>query len=396
MFLIIALILILIGFLLFYFKFVFRKFNNNYPKKEKSKNCNFCILIPARDESRVIEELLISIKNQTVKVASENIYVIVEDKNDLTVSIAQKYHANVFIRKKIDLKRKGYALMEVIENITKDKAYDAYFIFDADNILDKNYIKEMLKTYYDGYDMGIGYRNIKNGDNAFAVSSSLIFTIVNGLSNKNRSEYSINCNASGTGFYIAGRVINKLKTYPFHSLTEDYELSLYAAIHNLTTFYNEKAIFYDEQPTNYQTYFKQRTRWVAGYFEARKKYIKELLSKLHFNNPNFASIYNTFIGIYDLLLIVIGILFLIIEIIMNSNHILFNIFNLLLGIYLLLCIFTIYLLFMERKNYHIKKKIIIQTIFLHPLLLFTYIPCLIKVLLVKEITWDKIEHGKNK
>ena len=69
--------------------------------------------------------------------------------------IAKKYNANIIIRQKLELKRKGYALMEAIEKITKTKNYDAYFIFDADNILDKNYISEMNKSFMSGYDIGI-------------------------------------------------------------------------------------------------------------------------------------------------------------------------------------------------------------------------------------------------
>ena len=390
--LLVSLIFISIGIILILTKLIFRYFNNNYPKKIEKDNIEFAILIPARDESKVIEDLLISIENQSININPKDIYVIVEDINDKTVNIANKRNINIFIRKKLNLKRKGYALMEVVEDITKKKEYDAYFIFDADNVLDKDYFKEMLKTYKDGYDIGIGYRNIKNKYNSIAVSSSLIFTIVNVISNKNRSKYSINCNASGTGFYISGRVINKLKTYPFHTLTEDYELSLYACINNLTTYYNEKAMFYDEQPINYKTYFKQRTRWVKGYFEARSKYIKDLFKKLRLNNPNFASIYNSIIGIYDLLFIVIGLIILSINLIIKNNYV---VLILLLLIYLILCLFTIYLLNIE-KRYNIDTKLKIKTIFIHPLLLLTYIPCLIKCIFTKNVKWYKIEHGVDK
>lgn len=263
-------IFIIIGVTLFISKLIITQFNKNKPTKINVNNPNYCILVPARNESRVIEDLLLSIKSQTQKVPFENVYIIVEDKNDLTTKIAKNYNANIIIRQKLELKRKGYALMEAIERITKTKNYDAYFIFDADNILDKNYISEMNKSFMSGYDIGIGYRLNKNKTNSIASSSHLIFTLVNELSNKSRNKHNINCNCSGTGFYITGKLINKLKTYPFHSLTEDYEISLYACTNNLTTTYNRNALFYDEQPTNYKTYLKQRTRWVSGYFEARK------------------------------------------------------------------------------------------------------------------------------
>ena len=239
----------------------------------------------------------------------------------------------------------------------------------------------MNKSFMSGYDIGIGYRLNKNKTNSIASSSHLIFTLVNELSNKNRNKHNINCNCSGTGFYITGKLINKLKTYPFHSLTEDYEISLYACTNNLTTTYNRNALFYDEQPTNYKTYLKQRTRWVSGYFEARKKYRKSLLKNINFKNKNFASNYNSFIGIYDLIFLLIGL------ILKMLNHPLL----IPLIVYLVLMLLTIYLIHIE-KNYKLNTSLYIKTILVHPLLLLSYILCLIKVLTSKEITWDTIEH----
>lgn len=41
--------------------------NNNSPKKSDTVTNKYCILIPARNESQVIEQLLISIEKQTKK-----------------------------------------------------------------------------------------------------------------------------------------------------------------------------------------------------------------------------------------------------------------------------------------------------------------------------------------
>jgi cellulose synthase/poly-beta-1,6-N-acetylglucosamine synthase-like glycosyltransferase len=391
----IAIVLIVFGIFLFISKEFFKRFNNNYPESLEKKTSNFAIIIPARDESNVIEDLIISIENQSIKINSKNIYIIVEDKNDPTIEIAKKHQINIILRKKIELKRKGYALMEGIESIIKEKKYDAYFIFDADNILDPNYFKEMTKTYEKGYDIGIGYRKIKNKENAIAVSSGLIFTIINVLSNKNRAKFSLTCNISGTGFYISGKVINNLKTYPFHSLTEDYELSLYSAIHNLTTSYNEKAYFYDEQPTNYNQYFTQRCRWIKGYFEAREIYRKQLFQKLNIKNPNFASIYSYLIGVYDILIIIIALLLLIINFILNSKNFFASILILFLIIYFILAILTAYLIHLE-TYLNINNKLKIKTILLNPFMLMTYILCAIKVIFVKNLKWEKIVHYSSK
>lgn len=371
--------LIILGLILLISKFLVRFYKGVLPQKQKEAN-NFSILIPARNESNVIEDLLKSIKNQSEKINFENVYIIIENKSDKTIKIAKKYSANIIIREKLNLKRKGYALMEAIEKITEEKIYDAYFIFDADNILDKDYLKEMKKTYLEGYSIGIGKRKIKNKTNSIAISSQLIFTLINDLSNKNRNKYNVNANASGTGFYISGKIINKLKTYPFHSLTEDYEISLYAVINNLTTKYNEKAIYYDEQPTDYKTYFNQRTRWVKGYFETRKIYTKDLIKKLKLDNKNYKSVYTSLIGVYDLILILIGLL------IKCYKYPL----EIILAVYTALIIFTILLLYKE--NININKTLYLKVLLINPLLLLTYIPCLIKSIFKKDIEWTVIQH----
>ena len=107
-------IFIIIGIVLFISKLVLTPFNKNKPTKINVDNPNYCILVPARNESHVIEDLLHSIKSQTQKVPFENVYIIIENKSDPTIEIAKKYNANIFIRQKLELKRKGYALMEAI------------------------------------------------------------------------------------------------------------------------------------------------------------------------------------------------------------------------------------------------------------------------------------------
>ena len=186
---------------------------------------------------------------------------------------------NIIYRKDLTKKRKGYALDDAIKEIlSKNKKYDAYFVFDADNILDKNYIKEMINSIEEGYDIGISYRNTKNSSTLVAASSALTFSMINTIGNQLKSKYTNNLTISGTGYYIKGSLVEDWQGFPFNTLTEDYELTLYSTLNNLTTTYNEKAIFYDEQPDSFKISMKQRTRWVKGYFEARKIYIKEILT----------------------------------------------------------------------------------------------------------------------
>lgn len=398
---IISLILIVFSLIYYLYVLICSRYNKLSLSRRDEKKYKFCVLIPARDESKVIEALLISIAKQSYKIPFSDVYIIVESKSDKTNLVASKYGANIIIRKNLNLKRKGYALDEGVKEIIKKRSYDAYFIFDADNVLDKDYFKNMLYTYISGYDIGIGYRNCKNGnDNVISACSALTFSMVNTISNMRKMKNHNTLTVSGTGFYVAGYLIDKWGGYPFNSLTEDYELTLYATLNGLSTFYNEKAIFYDEQPTKYSVTTKQRIRWIRGYFDSRKKYIAKLREKRSLHTANYGSIVSEIAGVKPFIMSIIGILLFLLSdlilIIFSYNYviILFLLF-LLFELYIMLSLITLIIIIKERGKLDLNTSVGIKAILFNPIYLFSYIPCAIKALVVKDVSWDTIDHNKN-
>ena len=155
---------------------------------KKYKNSKFAILIPARDESNIIEELLCAISHQDYPKDSLDVFVVVKDKNDKTIELTKKYGYNALICE--NQTRKGDALDFAIKHIYKNNLqYDLFVIFDADNVPKKTFFKEMNKAYLCGYDIGMGYRNCKNwNDSWVSASSGLIFNLINTLSNKGKTK----------------------------------------------------------------------------------------------------------------------------------------------------------------------------------------------------------------
>lgn len=379
---IICLILFVIGTILFVVSIIPHNTKRNLTKKTKD---DFAILIPAKDESKVIEGLLKSINIQVDTM--EHTYIIVESLSDKTCLIAKKYGARIVLRHDLSKKRKGYALDDVLKEILPIRDYDLYFIFDADNILDKDFIKNMLESYRNGYDIGVGYRNIKNSDNIISACSGLTFTMVNQL-NEMKNKISSVSTISGTGFYISGEILHELNGFPFHSLTEDYELTCFSRIYNLSTFYNKNAIFYDEQPDKMNISIKQRTRWIKGFLEVRQKYLKRL------NMP-----INKKLGIIPYLFMVASI---IIFIIYNCVMLFISKFNIeylllilyiILGIYFIMLVYSIIVFLIEGKKINISTKMKIKTILFNHIFLSTYLISFIKALIKKDIKWEKIEHN---
>ncbi|MDO5014796.1 MAG: glycosyltransferase family 2 protein [Clostridia bacterium] len=389
-----------------------RKENNNRPIPFVRKNePHYCLLVPARNESAVIEGLFKSLKNQVLPIASEDVYVIVESEDDPTCEIAKKYGHTVFVRKKLHLQRKGYALDECVKDIAlKGKSYDAYFIIDADNILHPYFIYHMNKSFLAGYDIAIGYRDTKNGDeNIVATCSSLTFPALNTFGNRIKIREGVNILISGTGMYVSGKYIEKIwKGYPFHSLTEDFELTMYSALNSMTSTYNEKALFYDEQPTKYRATIKQRLRWVRGFIDVRREYGKKLrkASKNKYSRnrgSQFAYGYSFYPYIW---LIALGLFNFLSKIITSIASVisgraftltdLGHFFGIFLLAYGVLFIFDGYLLYQERGKLSLSKKSKIKGMIAMPFFWFDYVPIFFMSLLKKEVKWDRIEHGNTK
>ena len=399
---ILCLILVAISLIIFISNRILESENNNHPIKEEKKKPDFCILIPAKDESKVIKGPLDSIKNQTYKINMQNVYVIVEDIKDPTVNICKEYKGNYIVRKHLELKRKGYALDEAIKQIKKE--YNAYFIIDADNILDKDFFKYMSKVYQKGYDIGVGYRDNKNwSSNVISACSGLVFTIANNI-NKRKNKTNENITITGTGFYIKGNIIKEFGGYPFHEITEDYELTLYATVHKLTTCYEERAIFYDEQPTTLKASIKQRIRWIRGYFNARVNYLPQLKEKIFDNQINYGSVYKEIMWLRPILILALAFVIFYLAIIINQIYMLikstYDPSSLILGLivigitYLVMMFFTIYQLISERKHIKVKNSLKVKIILYNPIFLLTFIYCAIAAIVKKNITWERIEHTK--
>jgi len=170
----------------------------------------FAILIPARNESKVIRQILDSIQNQTYNLEMVDTYIIVESEDDPTCEIIKDYpRTHLIVRKHLELKGKGYALDECMQEIlSQPHDFEAYFIFDADNILDPKYLEEMNKVYDQGYQMALGYRNNKNwNDSWVSACSGITFSIYSTFNNKPRSYYGLGIHVCGTGYYVSADVI---------------------------------------------------------------------------------------------------------------------------------------------------------------------------------------------
>ena len=282
------------------------------PLKQAKEKGNFAILIPARNESRVIEDLLIALKNQNYPADKIHAFIMVTDEKDKTIEIAQKYSfvEDVLVVPK-NLNSKGKTMDICIKKLLKEnKKFDAYFIFDADNVPEENYLSKMNDVYQAGYEIGMGRRvNKQQKGNWVSINSFLTFSYINSMNNKFRTRLKGAITISGSGLFVSGRLIEKWGGFPFQTLTEDYELSRYALVNNIKSYYNETATFKDEQPISFKQSNRQRLRWIKGHNIVDKKYNKFLFREVFsFKTPFWFIKFDYLFNLVPIILILVGLI----------------------------------------------------------------------------------------
>jgi cellulose synthase/poly-beta-1,6-N-acetylglucosamine synthase-like glycosyltransferase len=248
------------------------------------KNHRFAAIIAARNEEFVIENLIESLKLQDYPSDMLDIILVADNCDDNTAEVAKKAGAIVFERFNKKEIGKGYVLRFAFDKIFElDTEYDAFCIFDADNIVDSNFIHNMNKELCAGFKVAQGYRDMKNpGDTWISGGHSLFYWYQNRFSNSAHCFLGLSATINGTGWMVSTDVI-KQDGYSMTTLTEDLEFSLNCVLNGHKIGWVPDAVVYDEQPVTLQQSVRQRMRWTNGYMQAFgiyfTKYLKKLISK---------------------------------------------------------------------------------------------------------------------
>lgn len=241
--------------------------------KPAEKLHKYAICVAARNEEAVIGNLLDSIKAQDYPSELLTVFVVADNCDDATAKVAREKGAICYERFNDTDRTKGFALQYLFENIEKDygiQSFEGYFVFDADNLLNKDYVSRMNDSFDSGVKIITSYRNTKNFDeNWIAASYALHWLRSIRKNHRTRSVLRLATNIQGTGFLFANELVKD--GWKYTSLTEDRAFTADAVAHGYEISYNDAAVFYDEQPTSIRIALRQRIRWSKGHLLAFKE-----------------------------------------------------------------------------------------------------------------------------
>ncbi len=362
----------------------------------------FAVLICARNEEAVISDLIESIHQQTYDRNFVRIFVMADNCTDRTANVARNAGAIVYKRNNTQLVGKGYALESLIENIKRDypkNYFDGYFVFDADNVLDKNYISEMNKTFSDGHDIITSYRDSKNyGDNWISAGYALWFLRESRYLNHARMLLNTSCAVSGTGFFFSSRILEKNNGWRFHLLTEDIEFTVHNIVNGEKVAFCPNAVLYDEQPTSFRQSWRQRMRWAKGYLQVFRNYGTGLLKGIA--KGNFSCFDMTMSIMPAAVLTALSIVInscVAVAALLNGGSIvpvLISIGQSVLNMYLTLFAIGAITTATEWKMIHTSAAKKVFYVFTFPFFMLTYIPISFTAIFTK-VEWKPITHSVN-
>lgn len=359
------------------------------------------VLIAARNEEGVIAECVASLKAQRYPDRLYDIYVFPNNCSDDTAGAAERAGARV-VCFDVPIRSKGDVLYYAFDMLLDSpENYDGYLVFDADNIVDEQFLKRANDALLSGMHAAQGYRDSKNPHaNWISGGTSIFFWAMDGMYNRPRFKLGMSASFNGTGFLLsaeAARAIHQ-RTY---SLTEDLELSGLCAMAGYSIGWINDAITYDEQPTRFIDSFRQRRRWFGGSLQCFLRYAGQLLSLAARRRD---------ISCFDVLMLFLGTVAQLLSVIPGILTVIIMLVRLLAGqiglgfaigsmagacalSYGVLMLFALAVCIVERKL----KPGMGKGILLFPLFMLTWLPANLSVFFVGVPTkWKQIRHGTNK
>lgn len=365
-----------------------------------NKKHKFILILPAHNEEAVIGNLISSLKELDYPKDLYDIQVIADNCTDNTEKIARDMGTKVFVRTETDpnKKTKGYALQAFLKTLLSDKNmdYDAFCVFDADNIVDKNFLNVMNKHLCQGEEVVQGYRDIKNPtDSWISAGYAIFYWMMNRFYHLARYNAGLSPLINGTGFMVKFDAIRETG-WNTNTLTEDIEFSLKTIIQGKKLGWAVDAICYDEQPVKFGPSWSQRSRWTMGHIQCLREYTGEL-AKAANENKTLMNLDGLLYMFGSIPMFIISIVLLVINAIvylnkgMTSTAFAINILRFVVPTFFLPIGVALLIMILDKKPIaKMWKGLLMYPVFLGSWLLINF-----KCLFQKNTTWDKIEHTRN-
>ncbi len=240
----------------------------NYPKGSENFTPPVSVIIPARDEEKVIGNTLDSFVNSSYSKDNLELIVVASDSTDKTAEICKGYQDRLNLQVLTEsLPKKGKPA--ALNYGLKHASYDLIIIYDADTLIRTETLQSLVRPLYDpGVAATSGPVTVRNWDtNSLTKGIALEFTYVSGtgLYHEVRNRLGRSLWLMGRNYCIRKEILEEFGGWNEDALTEDLHLSAQLSAAKKKVKYAPHAFISENAPTTFKAFRQQRRRWVGGY-----------------------------------------------------------------------------------------------------------------------------------
>ncbi len=247
------------------------------------------VLIPARNEEKVIGKLIESLLQMEYPKEKIEIIVINDGSDDRTEEIVRNFILKdkririLNIPKEESGKGKGEALNKGL----KEAKNDVIAVYDADNIPDPDSLYKLCGALISEEKLAgcVGkFRAYNKGRNLLTRLINIESIAFQWIIQAGRWFFVKISFIPGTNFVIWRRVIEELGGWDRKALTEDSELTFRIYEKGYRIKFLPVVTSWEQEPERLKTWIRQRTRWAMGNSYIISKYLKKIFkTKLNFS-----------------------------------------------------------------------------------------------------------------
>lgn len=260
---------------------LFMTFFGWYRNKRKAQfepQKSFAILVAAHNEEQVVGALLENLKKLDYPKELYDVFVICDNCTDKTAEISRSHGVYAYERHNKNLRGKGYAIEWMLKELWKlPRTYDAVVMFDADNLVNDDYLRHMNNDLCSGSKVIQAYLDTKNPHDSWITSAyAITYWYCNRLWQLPRTNLKLASYLGGTGMCFDSALLKEMG-WGATSLVEDLEFTMRCVQRGVNPVFNYDAKVYDEKPLTFAASARQRLRWMQGHFDVARRYFFPLL-----------------------------------------------------------------------------------------------------------------------